>query len=516
MTQANISILMVHKKIRYVYDNMVKIDKILTSCGYHYKKGNNKLREHIINFGLERIKESLYTNGTQRDTQNTSNNDISIILNSIERSIRLADMLDLIYKKYNFVPIDYHNLADYIYYLYVDGKVYGEIPHLDKIPATFMFFPPTITDFLIYYENEDFINKNITFITKLILTVSFSHSMYAFTREDCCVSILGFVKNNKNDDPHAVKILNNIKHLFILYKSVINFSSKYKPRNEKFLNIKLPRNEYDYENIYSCNEASVDTELGEGSYGSASLATFGKKHFIVKNFFEDFDNLYSYIITFDLNGKHINKPISLGDNCLTYKYRDADLANYIDLFNKNIGKLINKQIIKGLIQRLAIAIYYCHINLISHSDIKPENILINSDGSLYLNDFDLAKKRIPQKYYNNVIAVPMYSPPELVKNISLVPYFHFTKYVDIDPFAVDIWSLGYVMIRLINIEHLFPLDLDLEYNKKILDYAKDFGWKSLIPADDDESDFLSFCMVEDFEKRPNIYEILKHPYIKTS
>lgn len=68
----------------------------------------------------------------------------------------------------------------------------------------------------------------------------------------------------------------------------------------------------------------------------------------------------------------------------------------------------------SLIRQLASAIYYLHSCNWIHLDIKPENILIRSDGLLTLIDFDLImpRKNKPQKV-KQIPGTPSYVAPEV-------------------------------------------------------------------------------------------------------
>ena len=93
---------------------------------------------------------------------------------------------------------------------------------------------------------------------------------------------------------------------------------------------------------------------------------------------------------------------------------------------------------KAWMGMLCRAVYFCHANFVLHRDIKPNNLLIASDGSLKLADFGLARSYSnPQRPMTTNVITTWYRPPEL--------FFGAKHYSG----AVDIWSVGMVFAELI-------------------------------------------------------------------
>ena len=113
-------------------------------------------------------------------------------------------------------------------------------------------------------------------------------------------------------------------------------------------------------------------------------------------------------------------------NILILEYcPESDLLHYIKkngLFKINEIKKFFKPIIEALI--------YLKKKGISHSDIKPSNILIDKYNRPILSDFGLGKKINNINFINKLSgSIPFFSP-EMFGN----------KYYD--PFQSDVWSLG--------------------------------------------------------------------------
>jgi serine/threonine protein kinase len=95
------------------------------------------------------------------------------------------------------------------------------------------------------------------------------------------------------------------------------------------------------------------------------------------------------------------------------------------------------------------AMKYIHSAQVFHRDIKPKNILANSDCKLKICDFGLARVSFsdaPQAvFWTDYVATRWYRAPELCGSF-------FTKYTP----AVDIWGIGCVFAEVLLGKPLFP------------------------------------------------------------
>ena len=93
---------------------------------------------------------------------------------------------------------------------------------------------------------------------------------------------------------------------------------------------------------------------------------------------------------------------------------------------------------------------YMHSANVFHRDLKPKNILANSDCKLKICDFGLARamtaKTGPQMiFWTDYVATRWYRAPELCGSF-------FTKYTP----AIDIWGVGCIFAELLRGRPLFP------------------------------------------------------------
>ena len=81
---------------------------------------------------------------------------------------------------------------------------------------------------------------------------------------------------------------------------------------------------------------------------------------------------------------------------------------------------------------------YLHTNWILHRDLKPNNLLVDSNGCLKLGDFGLAKYfGSPNRLYTHEVVTRWYRAPELL--------FGAKKY----GVGVDVWAVGCILAELL-------------------------------------------------------------------
>lgn len=168
---------------------------------------------------------------------------------------------------------------------------------------------------------------------------------------------------------------------------------------------------------------------------------------------------------------------------------------------------------------------FCHRNYILHRDLKPNNLLIASDGQLKIADFGLARDAADPGYKMTCqVITRWYRPPELL--------FGCRYYST----AVDIWSVGCIFAELMLRTPYLPGESDMDQLKtifralgtpteeewpghtKLPDYVS-VGQFPRTPLRDlftaasgDALNLLSKCIIYEPRRRISARDALNHPY----
>mmetsp|Transcript_1155 Transcript_1155/g.2359 ORF Transcript_1155/g.2359 Transcript_1155/m.2359 type:complete len:520 (-) Transcript_1155:87-1646(-) len=145
--------------------------------------------------------------------------------------------------------------------------------------------------------------------------------------------------------------------------------------------------------------------------------------------------------------KHIMLPPSqkdFKDIYVVFELMETDLHQVIkanDDLTAEHHQFFLYQMLRGL--------KYIHSARVFHRDLKPKNILANSDCKLKICDFGLARPAfndMPQTvFWTDYVATRWYRAPELCGSF-------FAKYSP----AIDIWSIGCIFAEILQGKPLFP------------------------------------------------------------
>ncbi|KAL6629194.1 hypothetical protein ACP70R_028959 [Stipagrostis hirtigluma subsp. patula] len=145
--------------------------------------------------------------------------------------------------------------------------------------------------------------------------------------------------------------------------------------------------------------------------------------------------------------KHIMLPPTrreFKDIYVVFELMESDLHHVIKV-NKNL----TPQHHQFFLYQLLCALKYIHAAHVFHRDLKPKNILANSDCKLKICDFGLARVSFNDTpsaiFWTDYVATRWYRAPELCGSF-------LCKYTP----AVDIWSIGCIFAEILTGRPLFP------------------------------------------------------------
>jgi len=219
---------------------------------------------------------------------------------------------------------------------------------------------------------------------------------------------------------------------------------------------------------------------------------------------------------------------SFEDIYMVTELMDTDLASVIkspEPLSIEHVRLLFYQLLRGL--------KYLHSANILHRDLKPRNLLINSNCDLKICDFGLARANLHNLHFKSAamsdyVTTRWFRAPEL-----LLSWKKYTK-------AVDMWSVGCILAELLFRKPLFMGDSTEEQLKKIIEVlgtpteaevknfprqkSRDFiyglgetkgkGVGHLSPEVDPEAlDLLEKLLKFDPHKRLTVEEALMHPFL---
>jgi mitogen-activated protein kinase 15 len=204
----------------------------------------------------------------------------------------------------------------------------------------------------------------------------------------------------------------------------------------------------------------IQTQLGQGAYGIVWRAVERKHNRIValKKIYDAFQNSTDAQRTFReimflhrlhhpniIKLLHVHRAYNDRDIYLVFEYMETDLHVVI---RANILEDIHKQFI---IYQLLKTMKYLHSAEILHRDMKPSNLLVNSDCTMKVADFGLARsilslesEQASRPVLTDYIATRWYRPPEI-----LLGSTRYTK-------GVDMWSVGCILGELMLGKPIFP------------------------------------------------------------
>ncbi|XP_074541636.1 serine/threonine-protein kinase PAK 6b [Halichoeres trimaculatus] len=151
---------------------------------------------------------------------------------------------------------------------------------------------------------------------------------------------------------------------------------------------------------------------------------------------------------------------------------------------------------EGVLQALT----YLHAQGVIHRDIKSDSILLTLDGRIKLSDFGFCaqiSKDVPKR--KSLVGTPYWMAPEV---ISKKPYGT----------EVDIWSLGIMVVEMVDGEPPYFSDTPINAMKKLRDDPAP-GVKNFHKVSPVLKDFLGCMLTRDTLQRSTAADLLEHPFL---
>jgi serine/threonine protein kinase len=216
------------------------------------------------------------------------------------------------------------------------------------------------------------------------------------------------------------------------------------------------------EKLYNNKYVKV-SKIGGGSFGSVYIVKDKNtnKLYAMKKFY--LDNLgaggakkqYEILSKFDHENIHKAIDMFISKNKNQYLITPYYQNNLYDYVSKKLPEKVVKQIIFQII---------CGINYLQslkyiHRDIKPDNILLSSEGKVIITDFDLCRQESKGKedHMTRTAVTLYYRAPEI--------FFGDLYYGN----KIDIWSIGCVFAELIIGKPIFKGNNELGTLSKIIE-----------------------------------------------
>jgi serine/threonine protein kinase len=125
--------------------------------------------------------------------------------------------------------------------------------------------------------------------------------------------------------------------------------------------------------------------------------------------------------------------------------RYVDGPTLKDLLKKRQGTPIPVNEALTYLKVLSAALGYAHTNGVVHCDVKPDNVMIDQGGHIYLTDFGIARHAESTTTTLGAAGTPAYMAPEQIRGEAVTP-------------ATDVYALGVILFEMLTGQRPFRGD----------------------------------------------------------
>ena len=181
-------------------------------------------------------------------------------------------------------------------------------------------------------------------------------------------------------------------------------------------------------------------------------------------------------------------------------YIIMEYASNGDLFHRlDLGRMDENEA-RDKFSQILLAVRYCHdVQNVIHRDLKPDNVLFDSQYNIKIADFGLSEEFTTGELLNTFCGTPEYMAPEVFKGQKF------------DGPKVDVWSLGIMLYEMLTATIPFPGSDWPQIIERVL-RGKYYEPEYL---SENCKDVIRKMLVLEPSKRATLNEVMEHDWVKS-